>query len=54
MRSAISLIGFILLFVIVFWVIGVVAVSPPPSGATAVGEGIRATIEFFVTIIKAV
>ena len=28
MRSAISAIGFILLFVIVFWVIGVVAVSP--------------------------
>lgn len=53
MRSAISLIGFILLFVIVFWIIGVVAV-PGSSGATAVGDGIHATIEFFVTIIKSV
>ncbi len=53
MKSAISAIGFILLFVVVFWVIGVVAV-PSATGAAAVGDGIHATIAFFVTIIKSI
>ncbi len=53
MRSAISFIGFILLFVVVFWVIGVVA-EPNSSGAQAVGDGIHATIHFFVTIVQSI
>ena len=53
MRGAISIIGFIVLFVVVFWIIGVVAV-PGASGATAVGDGIRATIEFFATALRSI
>lgn len=53
MRSAISAIGFILLFVVVFWIIGVVA-DPRLSGAAAVGEGIHQTIKFFVTIVQSI
>ena len=53
MRSAISAIGFILLFVVVFWIIGVVN-DPNASGAAAVGDGIHATIKFFVTIVQSI
>jgi hypothetical protein len=53
MKSAISAIGMVLLFLVLFWIIGVVAV-PGSTGAAAVGDGIHATIGFFVTIVKSI
>jgi hypothetical protein len=52
-KGAISAIGLIVLFVVLFWIIGIVAV-PGASGAAAVGDGIRATIEFFATALRSI
>ena len=54
MKSVLSIIGGILLFVIVFWLIGVVTTTPSPTGATAVGDGIKATITFIADVAKAI
>lgn len=53
LSTVLNVIGLIVLFVVVFWIIGVVAV-PGSSGAAAVGDGLHATIEFFATIIRSI
>jgi hypothetical protein len=54
MKGILNAIGIILLFLVLFWVIGIVTVTPTPSGATAVGDGIKAAITFFANVIKAI
>ena len=54
MKSALSIIGGIILFVIVFWLIGVVTTTPSPNGATAVGDGIKETINFVADVARAI
>jgi hypothetical protein len=51
MRSAVSTLGTIFVFVLFFWIIGESA-GNPPTFAAAVGQGVKATISFFTGVAQ--
>ena len=51
MRSFLNFAGTIVLVVVVFWIIGVLT-TPGVTGAAAVGNGIKETINFFVSVVN--